>query len=331
MKEILLYNTYHIIYPNTSYIFIHIHTYSYVSHIYPIMLPGTQIAKGTAAIDACRTVPLFCITTNHFIPQANLPQCPPGRHNVDHIEMISRQMDESSGSMSNSMSSSMSNMGSSMSSSINNMNHMNHMHNVSNFDNLIVPSMTGGCRLSNSDGCNSSRSWSESWLTAGGCPLLLYLLQEYVRAAVVVENIKEREEENLKENEKENREKNGKEKISGKNDIHNIQYDNSNVVNDTINSKINNKINYEINDNIDAKEYIKIDYYKLVNSTIYLLATMIESSAEIKEQFIQVHGFHVISNCLIKIKNKSVNVNKELIDCCIELTLALGVDALKGE
>lgn len=196
---------------------------------------GTLIAKGTSAIEACRTAPIFCITAHHFIPLSNLPQSPPGRQNVDHIEMTPRLLDDTSSE-----------------------------------GNLLLPTMTGACKLSIKDGANFSCSWAESWLTAGGCPLLLYLLQEYVRA---------------------------------------VPYTNT------------------ISDKRESHE----DFFGLVKQTIRLIATLVESSAELKEQFIQVHGFHVISSCLVQIQEKDTMITKEVVDCCVELTLSLGLDALKGD
>ena len=201
---------------------------------------GTQIAKGTSAIEACRAVPAFCITANHFIPLANLPQIPPGRQNVDHIEMTPRLSEDSSSE-----------------------------------GNLLLPSMTGTCRISIKDGINSSRGWAESWLTAGGCPLLLYLLREYVHAI-------------------------------------------------PFSMKLNVKTQL-------MEDGSPIDFLMLVKQTICLLASLIESSAELKEQFIQIHGFHVVGSCLSQIENKGTAISKELVDCCVELTLSLGLDALKGD
>jgi Domain of unknown function (DUF4704) len=200
---------------------------------------GTQIAKGPSAQEACGTVPSFCITPNHFIPLSNLPQCPPGRQNVDLIEMTPRLMEDSSAE-----------------------------------GNLLMPSMTGGCQISTKDGVNSSRGWAESWLTAGGCPLLLYLLQEYVRA----------------------------------------------LPNPTI------PIVVKVPPDEPA-----IDFMTLIRQTVCLLATLIESSAELKEQFIQIHGFHVVSSCLSQIQGKNTLITKDIVDCCVELTLSLGLDALRGD
>jgi hypothetical protein len=69
----------------------------------------------------------------------------------------------------------------------------------------------------------------------------------------------------------------------------------------------------------------------LIKSTICVLASLVEASAELKEQFIQVHGFHVVCSALSGIRNKSEVVTKGIVDSCIELTLSLGLDALKGD
>lgn len=201
---------------------------------------GTQIAKGISAIEACRIVPAFCITASHFVPLANLPQIPPGRQNVDRIEMTPRLVEDSSSE-----------------------------------GNLLVPSMTGTCKMSIKDGINSTRGWAESWLTAGGCPLLLYLLREYVRA---------------------------------------IPYS----------TDSDTKL-------LLVEDEPSVDFIMFVKQTICLLASLIESSAELKEQFIQIHGFHVVSSCLSQIDQKDTAISKELVDCCVELTLSLGLDALKGD
>ena len=73
------------------------------------------------------------------------------------------------------------------------------------------------------------------------------------------------------------------------------------------------------------------DVIALVKQTICLLATLIEASAELKEQFIQIHGFHVVSTCLSQLQDKRALISTDIVDCCIELTLSLGLDALKGD
>ena len=225
------------------------------------MTLGTQISKGPSASKACRLVPTFCITAAHFLPLANLPQIPPGRPNVDHIEMVSRVIEDSP--------------------------------NVDG--NTLVPSMTGACQLSVIDGVDSTMSRADTWLAAGGSMLLILMLQEYVKAI-------------------------------------NMRYhsgprgnSNSNVMTSS-SSNLSSSLSQSQQQHQQGE-----DLTSLLHKSMSLLATLLESSADLKEQFIQIHGFHVIGSILAQLFHKRRTITNETVDCCVELCLSLGTDATKGD
>ena len=214
------------------------------------MTLGTQISKGPTAAKACRLVPILCITAAYFIPLANLPQLPPGRPNVDHIGMVSRMIEDSP--------------------------------NVDG--NVLVPSMTGSCQLSVIDGVDSTMSQADALLAAGGGMLMLYLLQEYVRAV-------------------------------------NARHGRGSPMSSSSSSS---------SSWASSSASLAADL-ALIHSTISLLATLLESSADLKEQFIQIHGFHIVGSCLSQLTHKRRTLSTATVDCCVELSLSLGADALKGD
>ena len=224
------------------------------------MTLGTQISKGPSAAKACRLVPTFCITSAHFIPLANLPQISPGRPNVDHIEMVSRVIEDSP-----------------------------------NIDgNTLVPSMTGTCQLSVIDGIDSTMSRADTWLAAGGSMLLILMIQEYVKAINV-------------------RYQSGQRGTSSSN----ITTSSSSNPSSLLQSQLLNQQGE--------------DLLSLLHKNMSLLATLLESSADLKEQFVQIHGFHVIGSILAQLLQKHRTITKEMVDCCVELCLSLGTDATKGD
>jgi hypothetical protein len=92
-------------------------------------------------------------------------------------------------------------------------------------------------------------------------------------------------------------------------------------------------------DNTQQAVYPPHIVQECISASIDVLAKMIRNSSALKEQFLQIHGFHLISNCLFKFflckKENLVVLNEEcdlqLVDSCIELTSALGIDVLSGD
>lgn len=70
-----------------------------------------------------------------------------------------------------------------------------------------------------------------------------------------------------------------------------------------------------------------------MHDTLSLLALIIRSSPDLKEQFIQIHGFHVLGYCLSMLPENLMQklINPSLIDLCFEVVRALGPDAQKGD
>lgn len=73
--------------------------------------------------------------------------------------------------------------------------------------------------------------------------------------------------------------------------------------------------------------------YDVVAALLELLASMIKVSCDFKEQFIQLHGFHIVAHCLdqIAFPARQLCADWGLVDECINLTRSLGVDALRGD
>eukprot|EP00981_Chlorochromonas_danica_P010525 scaffold3255_cov191-Ochromonas_danica.AAC.12 len=64
-----------------------------------------------------------------------------------------------------------------------------------------------------------------------------------------------------------------------------------------------------------------------------LLSNLIRVHADLKEQFIQSHGFHVVAHCLSNIspEYKPILIDKKVVDGCMKLVEALGQDAIIGD
>jgi len=63
-----------------------------------------------------------------------------------------------------------------------------------------------------------------------------------------------------------------------------------------------------------------------------LLAALIRSSPDFKDQFLQLHGFHIVGHCLAQISvQHRRQLTSSLVDACTELTSSLGSDASKGD
>eukprot|EP01036_Dinobryon_divergens_P021521 gene21521-29534_t len=62
-----------------------------------------------------------------------------------------------------------------------------------------------------------------------------------------------------------------------------------------------------------------------------MIASVLRSSVEMRDVFLQQHGFHIIACCLRKLPNKSSNLDIKTVEMCFELVRALGVDAEEGD
>ena len=226
---------------------------------------GTMYAKGQSALKACKFAPLFSITAYHFISMANLPQMVPGRQNVEHIEMVMRDSNDS----------------------------------TTADGNHLTPCMNGSCLLNISTIYDdyAHRSWCESINSVGGCLLFLYILNEYVQCG---------------------------------NSVIRSQRAQSSSIKDSIEAD-NESLNYHIADSSNETLINSSTMMVHVRFIVSLVSSLIESCAESKEQFLQVHGFHVVGACFAKLENKRELITKDFVDCCMQLCLSLGADALKGD
>lgn len=64
-----------------------------------------------------------------------------------------------------------------------------------------------------------------------------------------------------------------------------------------------------------------------------LLSNLIRVHADFKEQFIQLHGFHIVAHCLSTMPTevKAAVIDKTMVDACIQLVEALGQDSVFGD
>ena len=71
-----------------------------------------------------------------------------------------------------------------------------------------------------------------------------------------------------------------------------------------------------------------------IRALLGVIACLIRTSVECKEQFIQLHGFHIVAQCLARQTDDSIRstyVDAALVDSVVALTTALGTDALQGD
>lgn len=130
--------------------------------------------------------------------------------------------------------------------------------------NFLSPNITGGCRVT------LPNSWVDAWLDAGGCAVILYLINHYCSLA------------------------------------------NTEVETDGVETKSSESMG-------------------CVKRGLSLLTQLVRQSAEAKEQFIQTHGFHLLSHSLAQLTHKGFQLDLDMINLCCDLLPALGADARNGD
>lgn len=71
-----------------------------------------------------------------------------------------------------------------------------------------------------------------------------------------------------------------------------------------------------------------------IGSVLDTLAGLVSASIEFKEHFIQLHGFHVVAQCLARQSDGQIRkayVNVDLVDCVTSLVTSMGMDAFRGD
>lgn len=68
-----------------------------------------------------------------------------------------------------------------------------------------------------------------------------------------------------------------------------------------------------------------------IKSTLRLLVEVMKSSGELRELFLQQHGFHVLGLCLSRIANKHSILDEDIVCTCLDFIYAFGQDATKGD
>lgn len=71
--------------------------------------------------------------------------------------------------------------------------------------------------------------------------------------------------------------------------------------------------------------------FACVNGVLDLLTMLLTRSAVARDQFLQDHGFHVISLTLARLEQKSVALDVNMVNKCIQLVLALQSDGSDGD
>ena len=169
-----------------------------------------------------------------------------------------------------------------------------------NQDALLRAHVTGNCQVvvpaqssEAAPGYGSMGGLKDSMMMAGGCPILLYLAWACTAGAIAFCG------ENMG-----HRGKKGKKAPSVP--VLNLPFQ-PNVVSDSIMNRL--------------------------TTTVQLLAAMVRSSAEFKEQLVQLHGFHVLGSCLadLPVQWKRHYLGRHIIGACMDLVNSLGpmTDAVK--
>ena len=68
-----------------------------------------------------------------------------------------------------------------------------------------------------------------------------------------------------------------------------------------------------------------------LKQTIDLLQQLLRTSADAKEQFLQIHGFHILSHHLAQLYRKDLHLTVDLVTACCALLPALGIDSRSGD
>jgi hypothetical protein len=166
-----------------------------------------------------------------------------------------------------------------------NIDHTEMIPRPSSLATFMAPTITGGCRVTQPNG------WVSAWMNAGGCTVVLYLLNSF---CVAVNN-------------------------------HVVASSSSQSINIDISTNTSSSLAGNNNDQIT------IGPMQSVKNCLSFLSQFIRASAEAKEQFIQLHGFHVLGHRLSRLRNKSVLMDLEMVNLCCDLLLALSVDGRSGD
>ena len=72
---------------------------------------------------------------------------------------------------------------------------------------------------------------------------------------------------------------------------------------------------------------------KRICAILRVLVSAVSSSVDCKEHFLQLHGFHIIAQCLARpdVSIRRLYVNEDIVSCISALVTALGQDALQGD
>ena len=68
-----------------------------------------------------------------------------------------------------------------------------------------------------------------------------------------------------------------------------------------------------------------------ISATLNLIAHFLKSSVDGREQFLLLHGFHVVALCLHSLPQKEVSITRGLVERCFDVVRAFGLDATLGD
>lgn len=69
----------------------------------------------------------------------------------------------------------------------------------------------------------------------------------------------------------------------------------------------------------------------VISDLLLVLASILKLSIDVREQFIQLHGFHIIANRISLISQKMSVINDQIVDACFEVVRSMGLDTNSGD
>ena len=68
-----------------------------------------------------------------------------------------------------------------------------------------------------------------------------------------------------------------------------------------------------------------------IRGIFQILTLMMSSSMELRDNFLQIHGFHILAANLRQLRDKPTCLDCEMVNCCFKLLEGLGLDGIEGD
>lgn len=81
------------------------------------------------------------------------------------------------------------------------------------------------------------------------------------------------------------------------------------------------------NDTLSNSDKCRSAHIKCISSTLNLLASLILSSVDVREQFLQCHGFHIVAHCLQAIPDKHILITMDVVEACYAIVYNYGLES----